>query len=112
MPLSPKQRQTLQQHYLYLTSEKLPELARTGALKSPVTENHCFQRIMLDNVCGGQWNTFIAAPAYQHMSDQQLVQMTSMCNDVLCGKADLFTLNRQSLVWRSKIKSRQLTLFT
>lgn len=111
MTLSLKQRQALQRNYLYLTSEKLPDLVRDGEIASPVTENHCFQRIVLDNVCDGQWTQFMASPAYLSMSDKQLVQAESMCLDVISGKLDLFALNRNSLLWRKKSKDNQLTLF-
>jgi hypothetical protein len=111
MTLSLKQRQVLQQNYLYLTSEKLPALVSARNLASPVTENHCFQRIVLDNLCGGQWTEFIAPPAYLNMTDTQLVHAESMCLDVISGELDLFVLNRNSLLWRKISKDKQLTLF-
>jgi hypothetical protein len=105
-------RQILQRNYLYLTSEKLPELVRSGELNSPVIEDHCFQRILLDNLCGGQWTEFMTSPAYQSMSDAQLVHIVSMCNDIISDRVDLFALNRNSLFWRKKSKDPQLTLFS
>lgn len=88
---------------------------RTGVLNSPVTEDHCFQRILLDNLCSGHWRKFITSPALRCMSDKQLVRAISMGNDIIIGKLDLFTLNRNSLNWRKASRkdnqNQQLTLF-
>ena len=44
-----------------LTRERLPALARERDW--PVSEDHCFMRILLDNACGGVWRDFVKAPA-------------------------------------------------
>ena len=41
------------QVYIHLTKEVLPSLAKKRSLDWPVYEDHCFQRIVLDTICGG-----------------------------------------------------------
>lgn len=68
----------------------------------PVHLDHCFQRIVLDHVCGGRWYDHVKRPAYKHMSDAQARDAAALCDRILAGEADLQALNAQSLVWRGK----------
>ncbi|MEM6578390.1 MAG: hypothetical protein AAF678_07850 [Pseudomonadota bacterium] len=88
--------------YLELTREALPEKARDPGLRWPVVNDHCFQRIVLDAVCGGVWYNSIERPAYRHLSEAQARQAVALCEDILAGRADLWDLNNQSLAWRGK----------
>ena len=38
---------------MHLTKEALPRLAPSDELDGPVSEDHCFQRIVLDTICEG-----------------------------------------------------------
>ncbi len=49
----PDSRKALEQDWLRLTRETLPALALARGW--PVRADHCFQRILLDNVFGGRW---------------------------------------------------------
>ena len=91
--------------YLHLTKEVLPALARTERKDWPVREDHCFQRIVLDAVCGGVWYEHLDRPAYKNLSPQQAEQTVALCQDIAAGKADLAQLNRQSLMWRGKLRA-------
>ncbi len=42
--------------YMYLSKEVLPTMARSCQRNWPVSADHCFQRIVLDHVCGGVWH--------------------------------------------------------
>ena len=57
-------REALVARWFALTRERLPALAQTRDW--PVSEDHCFMRILLDNACGGVWRDFVKAPAYRH----------------------------------------------
>ena len=92
----------LVQQYLHLTRIVMPQLAQTLKNKWPVQHDHCFQRIVLDAICGGVWYHHIARPAYKHLSLQQAKTAVQLCNDIISGKADIVDLNRQSLSWRGK----------
>lgn len=91
--------------YMRLTKDVLPELARTKRKDWPVREDHCFQRIVLDTVCGGVWYEHLSRPAYKHLSPQQAEQAVALCQDIAAGQADLAELNRQSLIWRGKLRN-------
>ena len=88
--------------YLHLTREVLPALARTAGRDWPVREDHCFQRIVLDTICGGTWYAHIDRPAYKHLSPDQAKRAVALCQAIAAGRADLRQLNRQSLIWRGK----------
>lgn len=89
--------------YMSLTKEAMPRLARTSHRHWPVRNDHCFQRIVLDAVCGGAWYDHIARPAYKHLTRDQAVQAAALCDRMISGEADLTQLNRQSLIWRGKL---------
>ena len=40
---------------MHLTSEVLPSLAKKKSHDWPVYQDHYFQRIVLDTICGGAW---------------------------------------------------------
>lgn len=88
--------------YMHLTKEVLPSLARTDQTDWPVSEDHCFQRIVLDHVCGGVWYEHLGRPAYKHLTNKQAQLAVKICQDITDGRADLKRLNQQSLVWRGK----------
>ncbi len=93
-------RETLQAHWLQLTRHTLPDLAQTRDW--PVRADHCFQRILLDNACGGIWYDHIAGrPAYRHAPREMLAAAVALGEAVIAGTADLVTLNRRSLTWRN-----------
>ncbi|MEL6785499.1 MAG: hypothetical protein AAFO61_13840, partial [Pseudomonadota bacterium] len=88
---------------LHLTNKALPAAARQSDRKWPVREDHCFQRIVLDHVCGGAWYEYLKRPAYKHMSAEQLRGAIAICEKILSNQLDLVVLNRQSLKWRGKV---------
>lgn len=100
--------------YLDLTRRVLPEASQTRDW--PVSEDHCFQRIILDTVCCGVWYEHLPRPAYLHLTADQARAAAKLAQDVLDGHADLWALNAQSLAWRKSARSlakpdAQLTLF-
>ena len=88
--------------YMHLTKKVLPSLARNNQTNWPVSEDHCFQRIILDHVCGGVWYEHLDRPAYKHLTNDQAQRAVELCQDIVEGKADLRELNQQSLIWRGK----------
>jgi len=98
-----KQRERLDQwraRYWQVTTVDLPELAEAKGWD--IAEGHCFQRIMLDHICGGMWYHKIAEPAIKHMTVAQLRKASFLAEDVLAGRKDIADLNAQSLRWRGK----------
>ena len=102
--MTPAQPRTadLVSQYLVLTKEIMPDLARTSHTHWPVRNDHCFQRIVLDAVCGGVWYDHLLRPAYKNLTHDQATNAVDLCNDIIAGDSDLVVLNRQSLKWRGK----------
>jgi hypothetical protein len=88
--------------YMVLTKDVIPQMARDPAINWPVRNDHCFQRIVLDNVCGRPWFDHLARPAYKHLSKDQAVRAVQLCKAIIAGHADLNDLNSKSLIWRGK----------
>ena len=93
---------TLVANYMRFTKEVLPSLARNDQTDWPVSEDHCFQRIVLDHVCGGVWYEHLDRPAYKHLTNDQAQRAVKICQDIADGRTDLHKLNQQSLIWRKK----------
>ena len=88
--------------YIHFTKKVLPILARSGGRNWPVSEDHCFQRIILDHVCRGAWYEYLDRPAYKHLTNDQANRAVKLCVDIADGRIDLHALNQQSLIWRGK----------
>ena len=88
------------ERYLDLTRRVMPALAREGQRNWPVVNDHCFQRIVLDTICGGVWHEHIERPAYRHLTEGQAARAVLLCEAIIDGVEDLSELNRASLRWR------------
>ena len=88
--------------YMALTKEIMPHLAQTSHRHWPVRNDHCFQRIVLDAVCGGVWYDHLLRPAYKNLTHDLAANAVNLCNDIISGDTDLVVLNTQSLKWRGK----------
>ena len=88
--------------YIELTKEVIPKMAKEKVFQWPVQNDHCFQRIVLDNICNGSWYEHLERPAYKHLSRDQSLKAVKLCEEIISGNADLHALNRQSLIWRGK----------
>jgi hypothetical protein len=92
-------RAALEARWLTLTRDILPGLARDRGW--PVHQDHCFQRILLDNACGGRWYDFIVGrPAYRSADPELLLRAVELGEACIKGTEDLSALNRRSLDWR------------
>ena len=91
----------LEREWLHLTRVELPGLAPSR--NWPVANDHCFQRILLDNACGRCWYDAIPRrPAYAHAPAETLAAAVALGRSAIAGTADLLALNRRSLAWRRK----------
>jgi len=96
----------LVEQYLHLTRTVMPALAQTSKRHWPVRNDHCFQRIVLDAICGGVWYDHIARPAYKHLSQAQATLAVQLCNQIIAEQTNLNVLNQRSLAWRGKGRTR------
>ena len=66
----------------------------------PIRRDHCFGRVILDAVCGAPWREVLAAPAWRHLTPDQLARAVELADAILAGEADLNRLNAASLALR------------
>ena len=105
MDVEKEEKDTLIATYMHLTKEVLPSMARSDLTNWPVSEDHCFQRIILDQVCGGVWYEHLGRPAYKHLTNDQAQRAVELCQGIIEGREDLHQMNQQSLIWRGKQKA-------
>ena len=98
----------LREEWKTLYSKTLPQMAKArdpAQSKWPVTLDHCFARIILDNVVGKgqqQWDKVISKPAVRNMNEQQLQEAISLGLSIIGGETDLCQLDKASLQARGK----------
>lgn len=92
---------TLRARWRDLVDLRLPAASRPSW---PVSLNHCFARILLDNACGRPWRELVPPPAWRHMPVDRLAEAVTLGEAVLAGGADLDELNRRSLQLRGKVR--------
>ena len=95
-----EERFKLIEEYFRLTSEVLPLKAQ--AENWPAIEEAHFQRIILDNICGGVWYGKLKEPAVMHLSKTQLKKAVRMADDLADGLLSFDDLNEPSLKWREE----------
>lgn len=101
-PAQPPRTADMVSRYMTLTKDVMPRLARTTHSDWPVRNDHCFQRIVLDTICGGVWYDHLHRPAYKNLTFQQAERAVWLCDKIIAGDVNLAVLNAQSLVWRGK----------
>jgi hypothetical protein len=95
----------LQEEYLQYINQILPEISKSGVY--PVIHNHCWARIVLDNICGKVWYDVIAKPAYKNLSEVQLEQAIAMTKQIVGNPEYAHDLNSRSLqIRRTRKRSR------
>lgn len=97
-------RYELQDRYIELTRTLLPARARIG--KWIVQEDHCFMRIILDQLFEGCWYDHLdrRLVAYKQLTDEQLTRAIAIAEQLMVGDAELLRrLNNASLEWRGKL---------
>lgn len=97
-------RYDLQARYLDLTRVELPAAARKHGW--PITEDHCFMRVILDALFEGCWYDHLdrRLRAYKQLDTAQLGRAIALGQRMLDeGEPTVTALNRQSLRWREKL---------
>jgi methylated-DNA-[protein]-cysteine S-methyltransferase len=98
----------LREEWKTLYSVTLPELAKARdpcQPKWPITLDHCFARIILDNAIGDgqkQWDKVLPKPAVRNMNEQQLQKAIALGLKIVAGDVDLCRLDEISLECRGK----------
>ncbi len=91
------------ERYRMLVDERLPDAA-DGGDGWPIRENHCFARVVLDNVFEGVWYDHVdSRPAYEQLSAAELDAAITIAERMLRAGAPVVTeLNERSLRWRDE----------
>jgi hypothetical protein len=91
----------LREEYLRRVTEDLPERARERG-DWPIDRDHCFARVVLDNLFGGEWSDHVdGSPAYERLSADELRAAVAIADRMLAeGRPAVEALNRRSLGWR------------
>lgn len=94
----------LREEYLTVVTERLPERA-AAAGDWPIQDDHCFARVVLDNLFEDEWTTQISGrPAYRQLSETQLEAAVAIADRMLTGGEPVVRrLNRRSLRWRGEL---------
>lgn len=99
--------ETLRSRYLELTNQILPQLAQER--KFPVRHNHCFQRIVLDNIFDCCWYDRLdrkKGAAYRQLDEAQLKQAIELAEAMITEPNEFIDrLNANSRRWRGKTSS-------
>lgn len=102
----------LQTTWKEIYSRTLPGLARVHDPAQPtwpVTLDHCFARIILDNTVGEaeeQWDKRLKQPAVRNMSVEQLQNAIRLAKGIINGDEDLVALDLRSLEVRGKLDKK------
>ena len=102
----------LVQQWKTLYTQTLPKLAKArdpAQPKWPVTLDHCFARIILDNTIGQgsrQWDKVIKKPAIKNMTEQQFKDAIELGEKIENGEMNLEELDKISLMCRGKSEGK------
>ncbi len=99
--------EALRARWLELTRERLP--ARARAERWPLRLDHCFQRVLLDQVCGGRWYDHVEGrPAFRRLDAPRLRAAVRLAERLEReGEPLLRRLDEDSLRWRGKLRARR-----
>jgi len=82
----------------HLVECRLPEAARNTDW--PINADHCFARVLLDNVHGVPWRQAVRPPAWRNTPIKQLERAIKLGEGILAGRVDLKRLNAASISMR------------
>lgn len=95
----------LRERYLELIKQELPDLAKQRNF--PVRFDHCFARIILDNLFGHCWYEALdrkKGAAYKQLLVEQLHEAIEIAEAIINNPDSYIQeLNKNSLRWRNKI---------
>ena len=95
----------LRQRYMEMVSDTLPNMSKSRDW--PIRFDHCFARVILDQVFQGCWYDHIdrkKGAAYKQLNSAQLLDALTIAGRILQGPDEvLVDMNKQSLRWRGKL---------
>lgn len=93
----------LRETYLRKVTETLPAQASQDW---PISEDHCFSRVVLDNVFRDAWYDHVnGRPAYKNLSESELERAIAIADQMLeDGRSAVVERNENSLRWRGELE--------
>lgn len=98
---SPEHTKNLQE-FLHYAKNVLPSIASTKKNTWPIRHDHCFIRVILDNICNCAWYDSIPSPAYKNLTDEQACAALNLAKQIANESVSLYALNQRSKQWRKK----------
>lgn len=97
------ERERLKELLRHQANVAFPAAARAG--KYPIIYNHCFLRVVYDNLFGEKWQRVLGdkKPAIHQLDETQLRRATEIGQRLIADRAACETMNRKSLEYRGKI---------
>ncbi|WP_394221242.1 hypothetical protein [Alteromonas gracilis] len=87
---------------LHYAKTVLPSIAKGKKQAWPIHHDHCFMRVILDNICKCAWYDLIPSPAYKHLTPEQAGAALSLAKQIASESVSIHTLNERSKHWRKK----------
>lgn len=87
-----------------LVSKRLP-MAAQQAGSWPISHDHCFARVVLDDVLAARWDNYLkGSPAYKHLSTNELEAAIDLA-ERMCERSEplVETLHERSLRRRDEL---------
>lgn len=95
--------ETLKDRLRHQANVEFPAAARSGDY--PIRFNHCFLRVVYDNLFGTKWQTVLSPgqPAIHQLTGEQLEEALRIGRRVIDDPEVCRALNQRSLVFRGEI---------
>lgn len=93
----------LRNEYLHYINVLLPSISSNNK-QYPVHLNHCWARIILDNICDDKWSNVLTKPAYKNLNKHMLERAISIAKSLVNSSDLAIYLNNRSLKFRNKLK--------
>ena len=86
----------------HLANDVFPATARRDGY--PIVMNHCFLRVVYDNLFGQKWQEVLGTkkPAIHQLDETQLRRAIALGNEIIADRRRCEILNQRSLEWRGK----------
>ena len=96
-------KEELKDELRHLANEVFPKRAKEGE-DYPVYLNHCFLRIVYDNLFQQQWQKVLdnKKPAIHQLDEDQLCEAIAIGHEIIEDPEQCQILNQRSLTWRGK----------
>ena len=88
--------------FLHYAKNVLPSIASIKKNAWPIHHDHCFMRVILDNIVGCAWYEVIPSPASNNLTDEQASAALNLARQIATESVSLHVLNQRSKQWRNK----------